>query len=61
MSNKSQWVETLMEMEFEALFKNLHSIEGLKSGDITPDQDDRLEKIKADLSELLNEYVNQNR
>lgn len=61
MGNKSQWVDTLLDMELDALFKNLNAIEELKSGNFTPCQADRLEKIKSDLNELLNEYVDQNR
>jgi hypothetical protein len=43
------------------MFVEAHSIADTTSGDITPEQQFRLDKIMQDLADLINEQVEQNK
>ena len=53
-------VESIVERGVDEMFVDVHNGMNTKSGDITPDQVGRLEKIKADLVVLLIEQTKQN-
>ena len=53
-------VEEIVETGVNDIFTDVHSIMNTKSGDITPEQVYRLDKIKADLVALVIEQAKQN-
>jgi adenylate kinase len=53
-------IEEIVETNLSDIFADVHSIMRTKSGDITPKQNERLDKIKADLVVLVIEQAKQN-
>lgn len=53
-------ITKIVEEGIDALFCEAHSKANTKSGDITPSQEFRLDKIKEDLIKLMIEQVEQN-
>jgi hypothetical protein len=51
----------IVENGIDCMFVEAHSIADTKSGDITPSQEFRLDKIKEDLINLIFEQVEQNK
>jgi len=58
--NLKEELNNLVDECFDDIFVEAHSIANTKSGDITPDQQLRLNKITEDFKKLLNEQVKQN-
>jgi|LakMenEpi03Aug12_release.lakeMendotaPanAssembly.Ray.scaffolds.fasta_scaffold929707_2 hypothetical protein len=54
-------IARIVEERISNMFVDAHSIADTKSGDITPSQEFRLDKIKEDLINLIFEQVEQNK
>jgi len=53
-------VEQIVEWNVNSAINEAHITFGTESGDITPEQDELLTRIKFQLTELLTEQVHQN-
>jgi hypothetical protein len=54
-------IAKIVENGVGCMFVEVHSIGETKSGDITPEQTSRLDKIMEDLANLISEQVEQNK
>lgn len=54
-------IARIVEEGIDSMFVDAHSIAETKSGDITPEQVLRLDKIMEDLANLIAEQVEQNK
>jgi len=54
-------ITEIVENGVDNMFVEAHSIAKTTSGDITPEQQLRLDKIIQDLADLINEQVEQNK
>lgn len=54
-------MEQIINEAMEKLFTKCHKIAKTKSGDMTIDQELRLDKIKKELTELLSEQIKLNK
>jgi hypothetical protein len=54
-------ITKIVEHGVGCMFVEAHSIADTTSGDITPEQQFRLDKIMQDLADLINEQVEQNK
>ena len=54
-------IEQITDVQFEFIFSSVSEEFNLKYGDITPDQNYRLEQIKEDLNDLVLEWAQNNK
>lgn len=55
-----EYTRELVDVEIDNIFIDVHQEFNTSSGDITPDQSMRLDKLKEDLSKLITEQVTDN-
>jgi len=56
----TDWIERIVIEGVDDMFAEAHKMVETKTGDITPEQMQRLHKIHKDLTELIEEQVKQN-